>query len=62
MLVWLCACVWGFLGGFGTVGVELYVHTLGWDVPVLRVVMQVFLASPLGAFDPGGCWSASWVL
>ena len=56
-----CGCG-GFFGGFGIVGVELCVHTLGWDGPVLRVVMWIFLAPPLGAFDRGGCWSAPWVL
>ena len=27
------------VGVFMTVGMELYVHTLGWDVPMLGVVM-----------------------
>ena len=37
--MWMDAGMVVGVGVFMTVGMELYVHTLGWDVPMLGVVM-----------------------
>ena len=38
-LVCWCVWVWGYEGEFGIMGMELYVHMLGWGVPMLGVVL-----------------------